>query len=48
MKSMGKMSGCQFTQTLTNQSPIFDNRRKHRKPVPKHSGNKIKKPNYLK
>lgn len=48
MKSMGKMSGCKFGQTLVSQLPYYDNRRKHVKPAPKHSGNKTKKPNYLK
>lgn len=43
-----KTSGCQFDQRLVNQKPIFDNRRKHRKPAVKHSGNTAKKVKFLK
>jgi hypothetical protein len=46
--SNGGMSGTKFTQTLVNQTPIYDNRRKHRKPMKKHRGNKYRPANYLK
>lgn len=42
-----KSSGCKFTQTLTNQTPIYDHRHKHRQPVGKHRGNKPRKVKYL-
>jgi hypothetical protein len=45
---MSKMSGSKFGQQLVDQTPVFDKRRKHNKPVAKHSGNRYRKPNYLK
>lgn len=42
------MSGQSFPQTLTNQTPVFDNRRKHNKPVKKHRGNKRRDPKFIK
>jgi hypothetical protein len=43
-----KFNGSKFNQTLVDQTPVFDKRRKHNKPVQKHSGNMYRKPNYLK
>lgn len=43
-----KMSGTKFTQTLVDQTPVFDNRRKHNKPVAKHRGNLSRKVKFLK
>jgi hypothetical protein len=43
-----KSSGCAFPQTLVNQTPIYDNRRKHRKPVKKHRGNVRRDPKFIK
>lgn len=40
--------GMSFPQTLVNQTPVFDNRRRHNKGPKKHRGNKYRKPNYLK
>ncbi len=42
------MSGGKFPQTLVNQTPIYDNRRKHRKPVKKHRGNVGRPAKYVK
>lgn len=42
------ISGSKFTQTLVNQTPVYDKRRKHNQGPPKHRGNKYRKPNYLK
>lgn len=43
----GKSSGCKFTQTLTNQGPTYDNARKRKKRMVKHSGNKRRDGKYL-
>lgn len=48
MSNKSTMSGCQYKQPLVNQTPIFDNRRKHRKPAMKHSGNLPRKPKWVK
>lgn len=42
------MSGQKFSQLLVDQTPVYDKRRKHNQAMPKHRGNKYRKPNYLK
>lgn len=44
----GKMSGTKFNQTLVNRTPVYDNRRKHNKPAPKHRGNVRREPMWVK
>lgn len=39
MKTGLKTSGTKFSQLLVNQTPVFDKRRKHNQPAPKHRGN---------
>ena len=41
-------SGQRFTSKLVDQTPVFDNRRKHNKPIKKHRGNKARHPQWLK
>lgn len=43
-----KTTGQKFPNPLVNQKPVFDNRRRHRKPALKHSGNLPKKVKFLK
>jgi len=40
--------GQKFTNVLVDQTPVFDGRRKHNKPIKKHRGNKGRSPNYVK
>ncbi len=48
MKTGITTSGQKFTQTLVNQTPVFDRRRKHNQPAPKHRGNLSRPVKYLK
>lgn len=41
------MSGQKFMQTLADQRPVYDNRRKHNKPAPKHRGNLRRDPKFI-
>jgi hypothetical protein len=47
-QSNSSMSGMKFPQILTSQTPWYDGRRKHQKPVKKHRGNLPRPVNYLK
>lgn len=38
-----KSSGTKFGQQLVDQTPVFDKRKKHNRPMPKHRGN-LKRP----
>ena len=42
------ISGKKFPSSLVNQTPVFDGRRKHNKPVKKHRGNIRREPNWMK
>lgn len=48
MNLKGSTSGCQFKQSLVSQTPIFDQRRKHKRAGTKHSGNLPRKPKWIK
>lgn len=48
MNTKSTMSGCQFKQPLVNQTPVFDQRRKHNLVRKKHSGNLARKPKWIK
>ena len=43
-----KSSGMKFGQALVDQTPVFDQRRKHNHGPKKHRGNLYRKPNYMK
>jgi hypothetical protein len=38
-----KSSGTKFSQQLVDQTPVFDKRKKHNRPMAKHRGN-LKRP----
>lgn len=42
-----KSGGTKFAQTLVDQTPVFDKRRKHNKGPKKHAGNKYKAPKFI-
>jgi hypothetical protein len=48
MKTGIKGSATKFPQTLVDQTPVFDKRRKHNHAVPKHRGNLSRKVKWLK
>lgn len=47
-KNAKPCAGQKFTNVLVSETPIFDGRRKHKRPVAPHSGNVKRDPKWIK